>query len=75
MKRIGHTDKSIFFNEVIKMAKKELTIVNTCYETGETLQELRERIGEEEYKKRVEAAIDRSMFAAGYVPVDEEAAQ
>lgn len=57
------------------MPKKELTIVNTCYETGETLQELRQRIGEEEYKKRVEAAMDRAMFAAGYVPVEEETAQ
>lgn len=58
--------------------KKELTIVNRCAETGETLEELRARIGEEEYRRRVTACHDRGMFAAGYVPVpkkDETAAQ
>lgn len=57
------------------MAKKELTFVNKCAETGETFDELRKRIGEQAFKERVDAAHDRAMAAAGYVPVSKSAAQ
>ena len=60
---------------VIKVKRKKLTFINKCAETGETLDELRERIGEEEFAARVDAAHDRAMAAAGYVPIEKEAAQ
>ena len=57
------------------MKKRTVTFVNKCAETGETLDELRERIGEEAYQKRIEIAHDKAMFAVGYVPENKTAAQ
>lgn len=57
------------------MKKRKVTFVNKCAETGETLDELRERIGEEAYQKRIEIAHDKAMFAVGYVPENKTAAQ
>ena len=55
--------------------KKELTFINKCAGTGETFAELRERIGEDAFKERAQAAHDKAMAAAGYMPVSKEAAQ
>lgn len=57
------------------MAKKELTFINKCAETGETFDELRKRIGEQAFQERISTAHDRAMAAAGYIPVSKSAAQ
>ena len=48
------------------MAKrKKLTVIAKSAYTGETLEELRERIGDEEYSERLQACHDRGMAAVG----------
>ena len=46
--------------------RKEITVVNRSIYTGETLEELRERVGEEEYQRRVLLCQDKAMAALGY---------
>lgn len=45
--------------------RKEITFVNRSEYTGETLEELRLRIGDEEYNKRVQHCHDKAMAAIG----------
>lgn len=47
---------------------RKIGFVNYVAGTKETLEQLKERIGEEEYKKRIIAAQNKAMAAVGYFP-------